>query len=198
MDPIPKFEKNIDCAANCTNEELLNRVVKYYGPILRTYFYNRLRAYEDVDDYLQELYYRILVYKYPSEIKSIQKFVFTIAVNQMRDRSRRVNTRMGKRTISLEDIDINQDEIAADAISPYKIISKIEELKAAQAKIERLPEKCKKAFWMHRIQGYTQKEISLKLGVTVSAIEKYMMIAKEKLTNEALSEERETSQQHCN
>lgn len=168
-------DKGVSC-----NHALVAKVVKYYGPLLRTYFYNRLRSYDEVDDYLQELYCRVLVYKRPSEIKSIQKFVFTIAVNLMRDRSRRVNTRMGKNTVSIDEID-ERDSALVESANPTRAIAGLQRIMQAERIIDEFPANCKEAFLLHRIQGFTQKEIALKIGVTVSAVEKYMMLAKKKL-----------------
>lgn len=182
MSIVFKIVDDIDKGVSCSHT-MVAKVVKYYGPVLRTYFYNRLRSHDEVDDYLQELYCRVLVYKRPGEIKSIQKFVFTIAVNLMRDRSRRVNTRMEKMTISVDEVEDISRAWCGDH-GPEKTLSDQQTIQQAQLIIDQVypvSGKAKEAFYLNKIVGLNQKETALKLGVTVSAIEKYMMKIKQEL-----------------
>ena len=173
-----------DLGVSC-NRALVSKVVKHYGPLLRTYFYNRLRSQDEVDDYLQELYCRVLVYKHPSQIQSVKKFVFTIALNLMRDKSRRVITRMGKKMIPIDEMD-EAEAVFIDSANPTRVIAGMQKMVQVERVINRFPINCKKAFLLHRVQGLTQKEIALKIGVTVSAVEKYIMLAKKKLFEEVI------------
>lgn len=184
-----------DDSHGCDNHTLVARVIKEYSVLLRAYFYNRIRSY-DIDDYLQELYCRILIYKHPSEIKSIRKFVFTIAVNLLRDRSRRVNTRMAKNTISIDDIDDFEEHESAlvELRNPARAIAGLQSLIRTEKVISSFPSSCKQAFLLHRVGGFKQKEIAVKMGVSVSAVEKYMMLAKKKLFEDIEEQEIEDTE----
>ena len=61
--------------------------------------------------------------------------------------------------------------------------------RAMQQALQELPLKCQQVFLWNKIEGYTQKEIAQKLGLTPSSVEKYMKRAlkhlQEKLQNYA-------------
>ena len=165
------FVPGISC-----NKELVAEIVKHYSPALRTYFYNRLRSHNDVEDFLQELYCRTLAYKNPEKIRSIKKFVFTIALNLVRDNSRRCATRLRQSSIPIE-----PDMVIDETIEPERIIEHCHQLKQVNLELNKLHPKCKEAFWLNRIEGLSYKEVAFKMGVTVSMIEKHLMLASKKI-----------------
>jgi RNA polymerase sigma factor (sigma-70 family) len=161
-------EDSITC-----NSELVTLAAQQYGSLLRTYFYNRLRSYNDVEDLLQELYCRLLTYRHPLHVKSIKSFVFTIALNLLRDRSRRTVTRMATKMTPLEEA----EELPSPTTDPLRIVEGVEALLQVGQTIDELQPACKKAFYLHRVYGKSHKEISVSMGVTVSMVEKYIMAA---------------------
>ncbi|MBN4055119.1 RNA polymerase sigma factor [bacterium AH-315-K03] len=177
LDDTPRKKET---RASC-NSELVSLAAKQYGSHLRTYFYNRLRSHNDVDDLLQELYCRLLTYRHPLRVKSLKSFVFTIALNLLRDKSRRTVTRMASKMTSIEEA----EEIPAPATDPTRIIEGIEELTYTGKMIDKLQPACKKAFCLHRIHGLSHKEIALGMGVTVSMVEKHVMSAAKHLRKAA-------------
>lgn len=172
--PIAAANTDVDNTENasCSND-LAKKAAEQYGSQLRTYFYNRLRSHNDVDDLLQELYCRLLTYDDPLRIKSLKSFVFTIALNLLRDKSRRTVTKMATKMTSLDEA----EEIPAPTTDPTRIIEGIDELVQAVEIIEELQPSYKKAFYLHRVYGLSHKEIAFSMGVTVSMVEKYIMAA---------------------
>lgn len=171
-----RAEENVAALDDTTNpiscnSELVSLTAERYGTHLRTYFYNRLRSHNDVDDLLQELYCRLLTYRDPLRVKSLKSFVFTIALNLLRDKSRRTVTRMATKMTSLDEA----EDIPAPTTDPIRIIEGIEQLIQAGEVIGTLQPACRKAFYLHRLYGLSHKEIALGMGVTVSMVEKYIM-----------------------
>ncbi len=181
---IKSITGGIDLNENKTcNKELVAAIIKDHSHSLRTYFYNRLRSQNDIEDFLQELYCRALTYKNPSKIRSIKKFAFTIALNLVRDNSRRCATRLRQNSVPIE-----PDMFSDESIEPERIIEHRHELKKASHTINDLHPNCKKAFLLNRIDGLSYKEVALKMGVTVSMVEKHLMLASKKIHSAAISE----------
>lgn len=163
------------------NIDLVTEVFHKLSPLLKTYFHNRLRSHHEIDDYMQELYCRLLIYKKADEVEDLQKFVFTIAVNLMRDRARRVNTRLIKKMVSLDEVQDLLDHDYTCLEKNFIYLETLEKVSIIISQISPNTGKAEQAFYMNKLEGYKQSEIALKLGVTVSAIEKYMMAVKREL-----------------
>ena len=154
------------------NHELLAEVIKEYTPRLRIYLSRNLRIYEDVDDLMQELYIRVMMYPDPSNINSIKAFIFTIATNLLRDKSRRSCTRVSMHSVSLDDVDI-----PVESADPTRILEDRNALKHMEHAIDELQPNCKKAFVESRFEEKSYKEIAFGLGVSVSMVEKHIIEA---------------------
>lgn len=50
-------------------------------------------------------------------------------------------------------------------------------LTAVQRAIEGLPPRCREVFWLCRVEGHTQPEISARLGISLNMVERHMMRA---------------------
>lgn len=49
--------------------------------------------------------------------------------------------------------------------------------------VQSLPPKCQQAFILHVLEGYSRKEISSKMGISIAAVEKNILRASEKIKN---------------
>lgn len=151
------------------SEELLNVVIKNYEQPLRKYFYNRLRRSDEIDDFIQDLYLRVFSYKNPNKIESIERFTFTIALNLVRDYSRRSAQKIRSNSIPLEDLDI-----LVSCMDPQRIIQAKEILKLLSNAFNH-SERLKVIFIEKYIKGLSQADIANRLGISVSAVEKHGM-----------------------
>lgn len=163
-------------ARSAWQNAVVSEIVTEYGPHLRFYLSRSLRSPEDVEDMLQELYFRVADYADLANVESIKAFVFTIAANLLRDRSRRSYTRAAKCSVSTDTL-----EIPVETSDPERIIEDRDNLDQAYRVINRLQPNCRKAFLLHRIDGLSYKEIALKMGVTVSMVEKHIIEALKQL-----------------
>ena len=50
-------------------------------------------------------------------------------------------------------------------------------LRLLQTIIDRLPPRCRQAFWLFRIEGLRQQEIATKLGISLNMVERHVMRA---------------------
>ena len=164
-----------------SKEALLRMTMDSYDLQLRTFVYNRLRSRIDVDDLMQDLYCRLITYQGVLRFKSLRPFVFTIAINLIRDKLRRNTARMTANTVSIDEI----EEISVETTDPVRVVSNVKDLVWASKVIEQLSPCCKKAFYLHRINGFSQKETALLMGITVSMVEKHVMKATKSLRQKA-------------
>lgn len=58
--------------------------------------------------------------------------------------------------------------------SPERAINAQEELRELEISLAELPPLCRTAFLLRRVEGFSQKEVADKLGISVKTVEKYM------------------------
>lgn len=174
---IPHPDNDTHPVAN--NTELVQRVARHLDSQLRRHFRNNLRArhQDEVDDLMQELYSRLFVCRNPSGIESIQSFVFTIAQNLLRDRSRRVATHMRDKSCPIDAM----EERISEATCPERIAEGRQVLQQILTVIGEWPSATREAFVQHRVYGDSHKIIGARLGVSVSMIEKHIAKASNEL-----------------
>lgn len=171
--PSLHLDNELESAGNVSsNTDLVIKIVEEHTHSLRTYFYNRLRCNDDVEDFMQELYFRALSYKEPTQIRSVKNFVFTIALNLVRDSARRCSTRLIKNSVPIE-----EDEFLDESFNPERTVENRDKIKKFYETMNELSPNCKKAFLLTRIDGLSYKEVALKMGVSVSMVEKHLIAA---------------------
>jgi RNA polymerase sigma factor (sigma-70 family) len=126
----------------------------------------------EIDDVIQETCYRILLIQDLDHVRSPKPFVFRTAKNIVLDRIRRDAVVSIETMANLDDLDI-----ADSAPSPERVVFAREELKWVFGLIGQLPERCKSVFQARRVQGMSQGETALTLGLTDSVVEHEMMRA---------------------
>jgi RNA polymerase sigma factor (sigma-70 family) len=175
---INQYHREIDSdSLLACNHELVLMVAARYGKKLHHYFSNTLKSSFDADDLLQELYGRLLCYHRPIRTKSLNAFVHTIALNLVRDKSRRFDSHQVAATISIDEA----EDIPIETLDPRRIVGGIEELEQVEHALTEMRLECKKAFCLHRWQGLNHKQIASSMGVTVSMVEKHIMRVTKKL-----------------
>ncbi len=156
-------------AEHC-RKRLSEWVITKYRPQLLIYLRAKLRSPDDAEDMVQEVCLRIFNYEKLMSIKAFDSFVFTIALNMIRDRSRRSYTKAAKHSVSYDDYDIG-----TETANPARIVEGERTLENLLKTVNRLSPPSKEALLMQRIEGKSHKEIAAEMGVTVSSVEKYIM-----------------------
>ena len=139
---------------------------------LRGFLMNSLRNRADVDDFAQEVYLRFLRREGRRQIHSDRAFLFTTAVNLLRDRSRRLTTRLERASVPVDDV-----SLSGAGEDPFEQVLCDEELRLMLSALDDLSSDCRQAFWLSRIDGQSYAEIAEKLSVSVSMIEKHISAA---------------------
>lgn len=124
----------------------------------------------EVDDLVQDVYYRLLQLPSVEHIEDPRSYLFQIARNIVIDQMRR------KSVVSIETVH-NLDElaIADNSPSPEHAAMASAELKWVLGIIANLPERCRDVFRMRKVYGLSQAETASNLGLSENIVEKETM-----------------------
>ncbi len=142
------------------------------GGVLVGYLRANLRCDEDAQDLAQEVYLRIARHSNISEIQSLKAFVFTIAKNLLRDKSRRSATKLSACSISADDV-----TLAAAGNDPLDQIEADERLQRLEAIVAGLLPACREAYILNRTYSLTYADIADYMQISVSMVEKHISAA---------------------
>jgi RNA polymerase sigma-70 factor (ECF subfamily) len=142
-------------------------VLEYSGPLKR-FFQRRVRATEEVDDLVQEVFGR-LARQDLATVENVQGYVFQIAANVLRDQARRANTRG---FIIQRPMDFDIEDTAG--FSPERVLQSRETLQALIAALYELPPGVRNVFSQYHFDGVSQVEIARRMGLSLSTVEKQM------------------------
>jgi RNA polymerase sigma-70 factor (ECF subfamily) len=137
-----------------------------HGGALKRYFSKRVPAME-VDDLVQEVLLSLHSRRKNEQIENIQGYLFTVAAHVLAKRHR-----LQARAATPQAIDP-----PFDPLSPERILIGQEGLAAALEVIRSLPPRTRQIFVLHRFEEMTYTRIAAHLGISVSAIEKHIMLA---------------------
>jgi RNA polymerase sigma factor (sigma-70 family) len=124
----------------------------------------------EVDDVIQETYYKVLQMDSMDHVREPRGFLVRISKNIVIDRMRR------DAIVSIEAVaNLEALEIADSAPSPERVAMARAELRWVIGLIANLPDRCKEVFRARRIYGLSQIETAETLGITEGIVEKETM-----------------------
>ena len=145
---------------------------------MRRFFQARLGPNADVEDLLQDLYLKVAGIDGSAEVREPRAYLYRLASNLMMDR-----WRSGRRSAARdaawrhvahvpgagEDLD--------DAPSAEAVVVGRERLAVLLATLDRLPDKTRAIFRLHKFDDLSYAEVAQNLSVSKSTVEKHMMSA---------------------
>ena len=141
------------------------------GP-LTGYFRKRVRQQDEVHDLVQEVFLRLSNREASTEIANLRSYAFQVAESVLSDRQRRRAVR------HMDDhVELDPERMGEPDMAPDRIVAGREALQRALAALDQLPERTRTIFVLRRIEGMRYLDISERLGISVSAIEKHMVRA---------------------
>lgn len=136
---------------------------------LKRFLTRFLSSSQDIEDVVQESYLKALSAEKKHEINSPKAFLFRIARNEalkeLQKKSRRI-------TDYLDELDI-PEAATSDTYIEDSSIAKERFGLFCQSALEMTP-RCRKAFLMCKVYGFSYKEIASHLGISVSGVEKHV------------------------
>lgn len=140
-----------------------------HEPALRAWLSGRLDSGLEVDDVVQETYAVLVELPEVSHIREPRAYLFTTARSVVLQHVRR------SRIVAIEAVaEIDRLGIADEGLSPDRRAIAGEELRRIAALISALPDRCREAFVLRKVQGLSQRQIAERMGVSENTIEKHV------------------------
>ncbi len=151
--------------------DLLETVVRRYAGELRSFVQRRVGP-QDAEDLLQEAYVRLL-HPDPASIENPRAYLYRVTANLCADRFHREQAR--RRTIDAEDID--PDTLVSPSPQPDDIAEGLVQLEQLVSALDELPEACRHAFLLNRLEDLPYPEVARCLGVSPKIAQRYILKA---------------------
>lgn len=136
---------------------------------LKRFLSGFLRVQQDIEDVAQEAYLRAYVAEQRAAIEQPKSFLFQVAKNL-------ALTRLSKKSRQITDY----IEDASAAVVIETAAGSDEELEAQEClglyceAVAALSEKCRQVFLLRKVHGLTHQEISERMNLSISSVEKYL------------------------
>lgn len=143
-------------------------------PALKAFLRRFVHQPSDVDDLVQETYARLLRLGEDqcSEIRSPRRFAFKTAQNLALDWLR------GRQVVPMELVtDFASLDVYKDMATVEDLVSGQQELRAVERAVARLPARCRTAFLLRKVHGYSQREISHRMSISENTVERHLVKA---------------------
>lgn len=153
--------------------EVVDWVTTHFLPFeaqLRTMLRRVCSRPDDVDDVVQEVYYKVLTMESIEHVREPRAFLVRMAKNLVTDRLRREAIISIDAMASLEELGV-----ADSAPTPERVAQARSELTWVIGLIANLPDRCKQVFRARRIYGLSQKETAETLGISEGIVEQETM-----------------------
>jgi RNA polymerase sigma-70 factor (ECF subfamily) len=129
----------------------------------------------DVDDLIQESYYRIWMADL-SAIQTPAAYLYVVLRNLLLQRSRHARIVPMERMGEIEELSIPSEEPGPD-----RKISARQELERLDQIVDALPEQCRRVFELRKVQGLSQRETAAAIGISERTVEKHLAKALERI-----------------
>jgi RNA polymerase sigma factor (sigma-70 family) len=158
-------------SAPLSERETLTALSHKHRASLQRYFERRVRNRAEAEDLIQEVFLRLARRADFQSIDFIDGYLFEVAASVFQDRLRHRQSR----AMNLHDE--YREGHSPEEFSPERVLIAKESIGQVVQALQELPERVRMAFVLHRFEGLRHPEIAKRLGVSVSAVEKYVIRA---------------------
>ncbi len=124
---------------------------------------------DELPDLRQEIYARVYEAAGKALPQQPKAFMFATARHLLADRVRR------SKVVSIEPVgDFEPLNVLVDDVSPERWCGGRQVLMRLSAAFDRLPDRCRKAVWLRRVEHLSQKEVAVRMGITEKTVEKHL------------------------
>jgi RNA polymerase sigma factor (sigma-70 family) len=138
------------------------------------HYVRRMVPSRDVEDVVQETFLKFCKADADQEIRSPRSFMFKTAKNLALDYVKRAEHRLTDSLSADEDhlglSDLSTSQGLSDQLATER------ELSAFSDALIRLPAKCRQAFVLRKVYGYTHKEIASLMSISEKTVEKHIAL----------------------
>ena len=140
---------------------------RYYDRLVR-FLKRRSSSTEDAADLAQDVFARLSAVDL-AQVREPGSFLFTTALNLLRDRARSAQARHAALTIPAEDA-----QLICPAPHAENVLDGEQRLQSLEAALRELSPKCRAVFVLFHFDDLSQREIADRLRISVSMVEKYV------------------------
>ena len=159
---------------NPADTERIRLAVLEHHEQLVAFLVTKTRSVETAREVAQETYEKVLKRNDIENVTNLKAYLYRVATNLAIDRARRRT--LFKNYLASEQVRDNTALIRAEP-SSEEVVSARERLEKLQQAVNDLPDNCRRAFLLHRLENRTYPEIARTMSVSVSMVEKYIMQA---------------------
>lgn len=162
-----------------SNKTILEQLFNDHGLNLVRFLSRKTRSKEDAEDIAQGAFLRIQKLENLNKLDNPRAYLYQTASNLAIDQLRRAKLHRGY----LQGVTPTASEIEeasgsyVDQATPERLLGAKEELQCIEEAIIGLPFKARQAFLLHRSKGLAYSDIAKEMGVSVSSVEKYILLA---------------------
>ena len=138
-------------------------------PGLRSWLRRRMPHLQDVDDVIQETYAILAGLADVSHVRQPRAYVFQVAQSVVLQQLRRAQVVPIEAMAEIDQLGLSDAEDC-----PERRASSHQELARVQALIESLPDICRQAFVLRRVEGCTQRVIARRMQISENTVEKHI------------------------
>lgn len=151
---------------------------RFHEALVR-FFSRRIRTQHYAEDLAQETLLRVLRSGTFDRVESPERYVFRVAINQLRDHQRKVGRldHPGARVDVEDAIAAEKEPQLVEALYPERVIAGTDSLQRVVALLGELDERTRNIFVLFRLEGMRQKQIAELYGIGQSTVEKHVMKA---------------------
>ncbi len=125
----------------------------------------RFRSSDDIDEVIQEAYSRLAALESVAHIDRPEAYFFSVARNLLIRRIKRA------KIIDIEAVAELEALAETHVITPEQETAGRREYARVRKLISQLPARCQRIIEMRKIEGLSQREVALRLGVSESVVE---------------------------
>jgi RNA polymerase sigma-70 factor (ECF subfamily) len=137
---------------------------------LQNYFRRRVRRTEDAEDFVQDVYLRVL--SAGPEVRKVESwrgFLLRAASNLLIDKHRRSKARMEGEHVAIE------GELCDHGIDdPERVLIGRDQIHALSEGLKTLTSKARDAFLLVRVEGLSHKEAAARMGIEPKAVSRHI------------------------
>ena len=155
-------------------DEVVAAIWEEHGTALRRFLRMRLALDPDRDDVVQEVFVRLtriegIEDKFTDRPDSVRSYLFAMAHNIIRDRSRRDAVRRRDSHVAYDE---SRDAVGNE--TPEDFVIAEQDADRIRAALRKQKATVRRAFAMSRLENCCYREIADELAVSVSTVEKYI------------------------
>lgn len=167
-------EATVDGVAREDRARFLDMLYRQYASALLRFISRQNVSPEEAKEIVQETYCRLQQIPHVETLESPRGYLFRTAINLARDTKRQ---RRRQHDMSNCADASTAEEVPSEAPTAYQVLKGEQELAIIRQAIAELNPTCRQVFILHRFGNATYGQIALRLGVSVSMIEKHVSAA---------------------